>query len=113
MPREAYEELRNGETRAFFGRATAETSTLTIQTGGVYTLYDSLGAVVSGHSAQPVTGYDTAAAANPRVWKTLDGSSLTPGFYSLKFHFSAVGTADSITRVYEPEITIRVIQAVG
>lgn len=107
MSVDSYQRMRKGEKRPIYGRATAASGTLTIATGGTYTLYDSSGAIVTGHNAQAVTGYDASAAASVRVWFLLDTAALPVDEYKIVFSFSAAGS-DSMARIYKPEVAIKV-----
>ena len=102
--------IREGSQSVIYGRATADSGTLTIQAGGTYTLYDKTGAIVTGHSAQAVTGYDSTAAAAPRVWKNLDFAAIASGEYHITFKFTALGS-DGMTRTYEPSVFLLVKEA--
>src|SRR5687768_6977819 len=101
MP-DGFVKLRSGEKRPLYGQATAQTGTLTIQASPspVCSLYDSTGTVVPGFNNIAVTGYDTGASTNPRAWYNLDTSTLSAGWYTLVFKFTAAGS-DSVTRIYE------------
>src|SRR5438034_6025300 len=108
MP-DGFVRIRVGEKRPIYGQATAQTGTLTIQSGATCTLYDSAGAVVTGLNNVAVTGYDSGALASPRVWYNLDTTTpanLAAGFYTMVFKFTAAGS-DSLTRLYEPGVEIQ------
>lgn len=112
MP-DAYVKVRAGEKRPVFGQAVAASGTLTIEGVPACTLYDAVGAVVSGYAGISVTGYDTGALASPRVWLDLDTASpttLAAGFYTLVFAFSALGS-DGISRTFEPAVEVQVLDA--
>jgi len=111
MPADAAVKMNVGEKRTPFSQATVDTGTLTIQGSPMYTLYDSAGAVVTGHSAQAVTGFDNTALATVRVWKLLDSTSptvLAAGRYRIVFTFSALKSADSLTEIFVREVIIYV-----
>lgn len=109
MSVDGYVKMRKGEKRPGYGSATAVSGTLTIAASPapVVYLYDSSGAVVSGYNGISATGYDASAAASVRVWYLLDTASLAVDEYRMVFKFSAAGS-DSMTRIYEPAIAIKV-----
>lgn len=102
--------IRKGEIRPVFGQETLASGTMTVSTGATVTLYDAAGTVVTGFNGINVTGYDSTAVANPRVWLLFDTTSayITAGMYAMVFHFTAVAS-DSTTRVYEPSVAIQVL----
>lgn len=108
---DGFVQLRAGEKRPVFAQAAAASGTITLSGAGTVTLYDSTGAVVTGWSGVPATGYDTGAQAAPRVWIDVDTTTptaLAAGFYSLVFAFSGTGS-DGIARTFEAEIEVQVL----
>lgn len=104
MP-DAFETLRPGEVRPFYASGTAETGTLTAQSGGTATLYNGAGAVVSGFPVS-VTGQTSGAAATVEAWYTLTAPA-DPGLYFLVIRFPATGS-DGISRTFQSEIAVTV-----
>ncbi len=113
MP-DGYVTLRQGEKRPVYGQETLSSGTMTIASSPTpaATLYNSNGAGVIGFIGLPATGYDSGAQAAPRIWLLLDTASLSPGFYTLVFSFTAAAS-DSTTRIYEPAIEIQVLAVQG
>ncbi len=107
MP-DASEVLRQGEQRPLFGSATLDGGTLTTSGTPTYTLYDSAGAVVTGHNAQAVTGNDAGPLETVRAWKTLDASLLVAGRYRLVFRLAVMGS-DGIARLFLPAVDVTVV----
>lgn len=110
MP-DAYETLRVGEKRPFYGQVTADSGTLTIQPSSpapTVTLYDSAGAPVAGVNGAAVTAYDSAAAATVKAIYNLDAAALAAGVYTLVFNFAALASADGLIRIYRPSVRLRV-----
>ena len=104
-------QMNAGEKRTPYAYATADSGTLTISGSPTYSLYDSSGTVVSGHSAQAVTGYDNTALAAVRVWKQIDATSpttLSAGKYRIVFTFSATKSVDSLTERFVREVQINI-----
>lgn len=123
MP-DAIVRIRAGEKRPIFGQATAPTgSTLIIAASPAPTcnLYDGAGVLVSaGWTNAAVTGYDSTAVLAPRAWVNfntlLDPAGgtqvLAAGLYTLVFKFTATAAGgDTLTRIYEVALVIRVIGA--
>jgi|DewCreStandDraft_4_1066084.scaffolds.fasta_scaffold46658_4 hypothetical protein len=110
MP-DAYARIRKGERRPLYGQALAPVGqTLSIQPGATYTLYAASGSEVAGHTALPVSGYESGPLESPRVWVILDTQApvdLPAGYYTLVFRFQAAGS-DGITRVFVPGIEVEV-----
>ncbi len=110
MP-DGYIQLRQGEIRPVV--ATISTADGTVQVLGtpspLCTLTDSAGAPIAGMSGLAVSGFDAGAADSARVWLTLVTAGLAPGFYTLSFTVSVLGS-DGITRVMEPNVGIQIIR---
>ena len=106
--------MRKGQLRPVYGELDAPVGdTITIQSGGTFTLYDQTGAIVTGFSAVSVSGYEPGASTNPQVWYVLNTSSLNPSnlttcVYSGVFAISALGS-DTITRNYKIDIQINIV----
>lgn len=97
-----------GEEVIPYGQADAESGTLTIQSSPAptYTLYDASGAIVTGHNAQAVTGYDTAAGDPVKVWKSLDTSALAASTYVMAFKFKVQQSVDGLFRTRKPNVMV-------
>lgn len=109
MSADAIVRMNEGEKRTPYSSASVSSGTLTISGSPTYSLYDDTDTVVTGHSAQAVTGYDNTALATVRVWKTLDSASptvLAQGVYRIVFTFSATKSVDSITETFVREVVI-------
>jgi hypothetical protein len=104
---DAFVRMKRGEKRPVYAQVTAQSGTLTVQSGGTVTLTDQAGATVAGFGGVAVTGYDAGAQAAPRVWFLLDTAGLAAGFYTLTFAFQAAGS-DALTRAYHPTVEVEV-----
>lgn len=95
-----------GSIRPLYASVSAPSgSTLTIQAGATFTLYDSSGAVVAGFTGIPVSGYDTGAVSSGRAWYVLSTTALEPGTYLALFSLPVRGS-DNIDRTVLVEIGI-------
>ena len=114
MPRHAHPEIiRLGERRPYFGTADGPSgTTATLQGTGKVRIFDKDGAELLQSTS--VTGQDSGATENPRVWYNLEPSVLgmvtdnSP--YSLVFLFETLGS-DGLRRVHEPTILVVVKEA--
>jgi len=103
---EAIAQMKLGEKRPFYGVATVDSGTLTINSA-TCTLFDSTGAAITSRTGLAVTGSDSAAAS-VRSWYDLDTTSptvLTAGWYTLVFYMLCTGS-DGLARTLEPAISI-------
>ncbi len=107
---DAFVEYRQGEKRPLYGEVvTTAPATLTIGTPTpTLTLYDSLGAIVSGFNGISVTDWDVPPAATVKAWYDLD--TVTPavlavGQYVLVFKIATTGS-DGLARKHEPSVQI-------
>lgn len=103
-----------GEVVPIYGHLDAASGTLTISASPAptYSLYDASGVVVTGHSAQTVTGYDATALDTVMAWNTLDTSALTAGWYRMEFTIKATSSVDSIARTRKASVAF-LLKAVG
>ena len=111
MP-DGFVQLRQGEVRPVVATISAADGTVQVlgTPAPTCTLYDISGAPVAGMSGLAVSGFDASAAESARVWLTLETAGLTPGFYSLTFTLSALGS-DGIVRVMEPNAGIQILRS--
>lgn len=109
MP-DSFMTVRKGEKLPVYGQEALTSGTLTIQASPTpsATLYNASGNSVGGFVGVAATGYDAGAQAAPRIWLNLDTASLTDGFYTLVFTFTALGS-DGITRIFTPCAEVQVL----
>jgi hypothetical protein len=109
---DAYESVRQGEARPFYGSVTASSGTVTTQGTPTATLYDGAGAAAAGFDGVDCTGWELGPAASVRAWLVVATAGLAPGIYALVFSIVVLGD-DGIERTELPAVQITVATPTG
>jgi hypothetical protein len=107
---EACVSYRKGAIKPVYGKVSAlYGQTLTIQSGGTFSLYDNLGNIALGPVA--VTGYDSTPLQTANIWYVLSTAGLNAAEYYGLFSFPVLG-ADSIVRTELSDVQIIILPIV-
>jgi hypothetical protein len=109
---DGYVRIRTGERKPVAAKPVALSGELVINpaVAPVCTLYDFRGNEVPGMGEMLASGYETASLPAPKVWfnfDTLSPIELSPGYYTLVFRISAIGS-DGLERVFRPAVIVHV-----
>lgn len=102
-------ERRIGERRPIFGFGTVESGTHELLDGATVVVYDEFGEVVI--PLVDITDVTPGPAQTVTVFADPNLDTADPGYYEAAFSFSTFGS-DSLTRVFEPTVGIRLLASV-
>jgi len=111
-------QIRQGSNRPVYGQIFAPSGgTVTIQSGGTFTLLDETGAIVTGFNAVPVSGWTPGAQTSPLIWYILNASTLNPDnlescVYFGVFIFEGIGSDGIARNPFVVDIQIQVLALV-